>query len=157
VPGFQNAYLHMVSPYFHARGGRSMVSEYPLSREDVDQHRHQPDVIFRGDDPERRTNLKGEESRAKQEWFDFPYRQLLPRGIDGLLATGRAAIIQPPVTRVRWMVFLMGQAAGIAAALAARDGVGPRDINVRDLQRILVETYGMDFGGAERLRELGLG
>ncbi len=86
--------------------------------------------------------------------YDFPYRQFLPRGIDGLLVTGRACIIQPPSLRVRWMVFLMGQAAGAAAALAA--GSGTRGFECKTLQSILHRKYQMPMGDSARLRELGI-
>ena len=88
--------------------------------------------------------------------FDFPYRQLLPKKIEGLLAAGHSAIIQPPVTRVRWMVFLMAQAAGIAAALTAKKGVMPRERNVEELQSLLYNWYQVPLGDKERRRELGL-
>ena len=35
------------------------------------------------------------------------------------------------------MVFLMGQAAGAAAALAAKAAVSPRALDVRELQKLL--------------------
>ena len=68
---------------------------------------------------------------------DIPYRMLLPKTIDGLLAAGRSAIMRGPQIRCRYSVPLMGQAAGIAAALAVKEGKEPRNINVRELQRIL--------------------
>ena len=46
LPGFEDAYLHFVSPYFHARGGRSMVSEHPLTRADIDEAPRKDDVVF---------------------------------------------------------------------------------------------------------------
>jgi hypothetical protein len=156
VPGFQNAYLHMVSPYFHSRGGRSIVSEYPVQMEDSLTQRRFADVIFQADNPTPRVQVYGESSRANQVFYDFPYRQLVPRAIDGLLCVGRAAIIQPPILRLRWMVFLMGQAAGVAAALAARANQNPRNIDVTELQKVLHGTYGVSLGNEARLHELGL-
>ena len=156
VPGFESSYLHIIAPYFQSRGGRSVISEHPITVEDAQQGRRHEDVIFVADDPEVRVHQKGEQSRALQQGFDFPYRQLLPREVKGLLVAGRAAIIQPPVTRVRWMVFLMGQAAGAAAALAAKAGVTPHDLNVQELQHLLYHKYQVPLGDEIRLRELGL-
>ena len=34
----------------------------------------------------------------------------------------------------------MGQGVGIAAALAARDGIQPRSVNVAEVQKILTEN-----------------
>ena len=156
IPGFKDAYLHIVSSYFHSRGGRSIVSESPVTLEDAREGRLKDDVVFVGDDPERRTSREGEESRGDIHGFDFPYRQFLPREVEGLLVTGRAAIIQPPVMRARWMVFLMGQAAGAAAALAARAGTTPRALDVKELQHLLHHQYQSPIGDDVRLRELGI-
>jgi len=40
----------------------------------------------------------------------------------------------------------MGQVAGLAAAMAVAAGVTPRSIDVRQLQRALVERYGVPLG-----------
>jgi hypothetical protein len=148
VPGFENAYLHVISPYFHVRGGRSAVSERPLTVEDARAGRRMDDVVFVANDTENKIRI--------EEGFDFPYRQLLPRAVEGLLVTGRSAIIQPPVTRTRWKVFLMGQAAGATAALATRSGVTPRNVDVGELQRLLYRKYEAPLGDKNRLQELGL-
>ena len=72
------------------------------------------------------------------------------------MVTGRAAIVQPPCMRVRWMVFLMGQAVGAAAVFAIRVGVTPRDLDIGEVQRLLYHVYDVAFGDKERLRELGI-
>jgi len=162
VPGFEESYLHFVAPYFHARGGRSIVSEYSLTMKDVQEQQRQDDVVFIADQhsfPQGFDRVvTGDEvyGYIPERTFDFPYRQLLPKKIKGLLAAGRSAIIQPPETRVRWMVFLMGQAAGAAAALAVKKGVIPRKLDVKELQSLLYHNYQVPFGDKERLRELGL-
>jgi len=162
VPGFEESYLHFVAPYFHARGGRSIVSEYSLTMKDVEEERRQDDVVFIADKHSFPGGfdriVTGDEvyGYIPERTFDFPYRQLLPKKIKGLLAAGRSAIIQPPVTRVRWMVFLMGQAAGAAAALSAKKGLMPRELNVKGLQSLLYHNYQVPFGDKERLRELGI-
>ena len=162
VPGFEESYLHFVAPYFHARGGRSIVSEYSLTTKDLEQEQRHDDVIFLSCVPnfpqgfDRVVTGDDVYGYTPKRTFDFPYRQLLPKKIEGLLAVGRSAIIQPPETRVRWMVFLMGQAAGAAAALASKKDVMPRELNVKDLQTLLYNKYQVPLGDKERLRELGL-
>jgi len=49
----------------------------------------------------------------------------------------------------------MGQAGGVAAALAARASIGPRRLPIRELQRALLRE-GFYLGDQGRLRELGL-
>ncbi len=71
-----------------------------------------------------------------------PYRSLLPVKMDGLIAAGlglcahRDAIA---VIRMQPDIQNQGYAAGVAAAMAAAAGVPPRDIDVKALQRHLVE------------------
>lgn len=159
VPGFENSYLHIIAPYFHSRGGRSIVSRRPITVADVKAGRKLDDVVFVAiDDDFWELCLPGKAGPTTEmdHSFDFPYRQLLPREVQGLLVTGRAAIIQPPVMRPRWQVFLMGQAAGVAAALAARADLTPDRVNVTELQRLLHREYQAPLGDDDRLQELGI-
>jgi len=146
VPGFEHSYLHLISPYFASRGGRSIVSERPVTMDDYTNDQRFDDVVF-----------VANSGREKLETgFDFPYRQFLPRGVEGLLVTGRAALIQPPTTRTRWKVLLMGQATGLAAAMAATAGVTPREVDVKELQSVLYHQYQLPLGDEGRMQELGL-
>jgi len=165
MPGFEDSYLHFVSPYFHARGGRAIVSECPLTQRDVEQTPRKDDVVFIifKREPERHgkaypLDVTGDDvyGYTPISAFDFPYRQLLPQKVEGLLAAGRSAIVQPPAMRNRWMVFMMGQAAGAAAGLAVKNSVTPRDLNVAELQRLLHHEYQVPLGDSGRLKELGL-
>jgi len=71
-----------------------------------------------------------------------PYRCLIPQKVDGVLVTGlgmsahRDAL---PLLRMQADVQNQGYAAGIAAAESAKNGVAPRDIDIRKLQRKLAE------------------
>ena len=95
-------------------------------------------------------------SRGDPAWADFPYRVMLPKGVDGLMAVGRCASgIPDTLVRHRMMVKVMGQACGTAAALAARKGVSPKQIDVKELQKLLLDA-GFYLGDKQRLAELGL-
>ena len=70
----------------------------------------------------------------------IPYRSLVPARMDGMLAAGRnsscdtrahAALREVPEC------WVMGEAAGLAAAMAVRDGIQPRDVVVAALQASL--------------------
>ena len=50
----------------------------------------------------------------------------------------------------------LGQAAGTAAAMIAQTGATARSLDVRALQRRLLQE-GFNLGEEERLRQLGLG
>ena len=70
--------------------------------------------------------------------------------------TGNGSRGHDPHTRERTNMMALGQATGIAAALAAANGVTPRELDVKELQRTLLRV-GYYLGDEERLRELGLG
>lgn len=148
VPGFENSYLLSVSPYFHTRGGRSVVTEYVLTEDDLKEGRRFDDVVF--------LNFGCESSTVVEQGYDFPYRQLLPKGLDGILVAGKSAIIQPPTNRTRWKCFLMGNVAGVAAAMAVKKGVSPSKIDIKQLQKTLYHKYHIELGNEERLKELGI-
>ena len=78
---------------------------------------------------------------------DFPYRALLPRGIEGMLIAGRCASqthLGATTCKSMGNMMAMGQAAGIAAALSSIEGCTPRQLDVRKIQAKLHEM------GAER-------
>jgi hypothetical protein len=77
------------------------------------------------------------ESRGFNE---LPYRMLTPEGIDNLLVAGRCASMThdgQSAARVSGACFVMGEAAGTAAALALGGNTIPRDIAVDKLQNQL--------------------
>jgi len=84
------------------------------------------------------TMRKREELYPPQEdWYDIPYRCLVPKKIDNLLVSGRciSATHQGMAgARVMGTCMAIGQAAGTAAALAADAGAGPREVDVTTLR-----------------------
>lgn len=71
-----------------------------------------------------------------------PYRSLLPKNLDGILVTGLGISMERDATAmVRMQLDLanQGYAAGVAAMLAVTNEVQPRDINIKELQKILIE------------------
>jgi len=74
------------------------------------------------------------------DWYDIPYRCLVPKDMDNLLVSGRciSATHQAMAgARVMGTCMAIGQAAGTAAALAVRDGIRPREVDVEELRRVL--------------------
>lgn len=145
VPGYEDAYLYVVSPYFQARGGKSIESERALTLEDVAAGARFDDVIYTYYD----------DKRYVEGGVDVPFRMLIPKGVDGLIASGRSAMKRGPQFRQRYSAQQMGQVAGTAAALAARAGVSPRDLDIRILQKTLLAAR-HHIAPPERLRQLGL-
>jgi hypothetical protein len=69
-----------------------------------------------------------------------PYRSLVPRALDGLLAAGRHISCDANshgFMREIPQCWLTGHAAGVGAAVAANRGVQPRAVDVAEVRRIL--------------------
>jgi len=76
-----------------------------------------------------------------------PYRSLLPEGMEGLLAAGRCistSHVAASAGKSMGNCFATGHAAGVAAALAAKTGKKPRDLDVSEIQKILTSD-GVDL------------
>jgi hypothetical protein len=72
----------------------------------------------------------------------FPYRALLPKKIENLLVAGRcASATQAGQSCGKSMGNMMdlGQACGIAASLAVKQDKTPRQLEVKQIQKILVD------------------
>jgi len=77
-----------------------------------------------------------------------PYRSLVPQKVENLVVAGRCiSAKQDAMVQLRLIpaCFVTGQAAGTAAALALREGVTPRQLDVSLLQQT-VSSQGMDLG-----------
>jgi hypothetical protein len=145
VPGFEKSYIVDLPPQLGIRETRRVIGGHMLSGEDVlgcasfddsigvngwpmEQH-VAGDVIFKFPPIP--------ESRGFNE---LPYRMLVPEGLDNLLMAGRCASMThegQSAARVSGGCFVMGEAAGTAAALALGGNTNPRDIAVEKLQQQL--------------------
>ncbi|NWG14965.1 MAG: FAD-dependent oxidoreductase [Acidobacteria bacterium] len=155
VPGCENAFIVSISPYLGLRGGPCIEGEYVFTLDDAKAGRRFDDVmyLFGENRALQHTCLK----EGKCKWVDVPYRVMIPKKIDGLLAVGRSASgIPDTVLRNVMAVQHMGQAGGTAAALAIKNRVEVRSLNVKELQRKLLEA-GFYLGDESRLKELRLG
>jgi hypothetical protein len=75
------------------------------------------------------------------DWFDIPYRTLVPQALDGLLVSGRcisADYQAMGAMRVIGPCMAIGEAAGVAAAMAAEAGLSPRDVDTQELRQRLM-------------------
>jgi len=74
------------------------------------------------------------------DYYLIPYRCLIPKGVENLLMAGRFVSCTHEAqasARVMGPAVVMGQAIGTAAALSIKEGVSPRDLDVRLLQTTL--------------------
>jgi hypothetical protein len=147
IPGFRDCFLLSVAPAISIRASRRIVGEYQLTRDDIECQARFPDAIARGSYPMSVQSLT--QPNVRQHLFvrdggdyDIPYRSLVPEKIDGLLVAGRClSATREAAGSVRMGAQCMasGHAAGVAAAMAARDSVPPRAVPVENLRRTLRE------------------
>jgi ribulose 1,5-bisphosphate synthetase/thiazole synthase len=74
-------------------------------------------------------------------YMQIPYRCMLPKGVQGLLVAGRAIggdAVAHAATRNMACCAVLGQGAGIAAALASKAKTGPDGIKIKDVQAELI-------------------
>ena len=132
---FGNAHLSATGSLLGVRETRRIVGDYVLTTEDYFARRSFPDEICRNSYPiDIHTTAKeaeeGHEVEAmnrfenygKGESHGIPYRCLTPKGLPNVLVAGRSISTDRVVqgsTRVMPVCLAMGEAAGVAAAMAA--------------------------------------
>ena len=132
-----------------SRERRRLVGVFRVSPVDLVLGRTYPDVIVQAcsafDTHGQTTHplfvLREAGARSARVSGNVPYRALLPKDVDGLLVTGLGISAHRdamPVLRMKADVRNQGYAAGLAAALCAKNGLVPRQLDVKDLQRRLV-------------------
>jgi hypothetical protein len=141
VPGFERAYLDQSAPQIGVRESRRIRGEYVLTGEDVVEARKFRDAVARCNYPidihsptGAGTVIRGV---PKGDYYEIPYRCLLPLGVDNLLVAGRCiSSTHEGQASLRTMptCFAMGQAAGVAAAIAVEQRTSPREVPAEDLR-----------------------
>ena len=89
---------------------------------------------------------------AEGSYYTIPFRALVPREIENLLFAGRILSADPTAfASVRGMpqCMAMGQAVGIAANLALRDGVAVQEISHSELVSVLQDQGLRGLGGTD--------
>jgi hypothetical protein len=127
VPGFEQAELADIATQVGVRETRRIRGAYALSGEDVQDGARFDDAIGLNCWPmEVHAAGRIEWGFARDPdnaYNQLPYRMLLPQGVDNLHVAGRCASMTRPgqsAARARGGCFVMGQAAGTAAALRLR-------------------------------------
>ena len=137
-PELADARLAETPAMYGVRQTRFIEGEYKLTGEDAIQGRRFPDVVALSSCPI--ISYYGYRRYLEHEGYDIPYRCLVPKRVENLLVAGRCiSSDQRAYESHRAMIPIMaiGQAAGTAAALAAREDTPPRRLRVADLQKAL--------------------
>jgi 2-polyprenyl-6-methoxyphenol hydroxylase-like FAD-dependent oxidoreductase len=138
-PALAEARVVETPPLLGIRQTRFIEGEYKLTAEDAIEGRRFDDVIAISSCAI--IHSYGYRRYLEHEGYDIPYRCLVPKGVDQILIAGRCiSSEQQPYESHRAMIPIMaiGEAAGTAAALAAQQGVAPRELDVATLQDTLI-------------------
>ncbi len=142
-PGLASAHLLQVAAQIGIRETRHIEGEYVLTRNDVVRGARFDDAIARCAYPidiHDPTGTRFSLSPIEADYYEIPYRALVPQGVDNLLVAGRcfsATHEAAASARVIPPVYAMGQGAGTAAAICTRQHIGPRDVSGARLRALL--------------------
>lgn len=140
VPGAEHCYLEQLGNILGVRDTRRIVGEYALTYEDSQNGPDFPDGVAR----------KYGYIDANQVYigkmhsgFLYPYRSMLPKGVDGLLIAGRcgsATFLGHAAGKSMGNMMEVGIAAGTAAAICGQENILPREVDIAKLRRDLMDV-----------------
>lgn len=143
IPGFSES--NFIGGYIlGVRETRRFIGDYELTEDDVLAGRKFNDNIGLGAYPLDMHDPDGGNVTFTQIGGDgsygIPYRCLLPQGVENVLVAGRCiSATHKALASVRSIAscMVMGQAAGLAAAIATREKKSAKEVDVRYLQTCL--------------------
>jgi hypothetical protein len=149
IPGFENARLAATAPALYVRETRHIDGFYTMTVRDILLRRQFEDRIAVASYPIDIHPYRPDWSNPYapvRHVYSIPFRSLVPKGVAGLLVASRSFSATSEAAgsaRVIPTTMGMGHAAGVAAAICAKDGCLPETIIrtpalMRRLQQVLV-------------------
>ncbi len=158
IPGFENARLLHTSTQIGVRETRRLIGEYSLTGDDVRDGVKFSDSIAVGCwpiDVHPSEGQVGVHAMHVPLPYSIPYHTLVPQKVDGLLAAGRCISVDREAlgsTRVGATCAALGHAAGVAAGIAVREHIQPRQVSIDKVRAELTRQQAIvdpPIGGAE--------
>lgn len=162
IDGFADAEIVTSGSLLGVRESRRITGDYVLNRDDYLARRDFADEIGRYNFPadihpprpgraelEEHKRIFHNEGYRSGESYGIPYRILLPQTLNNVLTCGRCVSTDRYVhasLRVIPGCWITGQAAGLAAAMAVKNHIAPRAVDVKVLQHQL-RKLGVYFHG----------
>lgn len=147
VPGFEKCRVKSAASTLGVRESRRVVGDAVVDDADVVEGRKHADAVVHDawflidiHNPKGGGQAEGHSKMAKP--YDIRYGALLPKGVEGLLTAGRCISgTHRAHASYRVMVpcMAMGEAAGIAAALAAAGNRTPRQVRAEEVRGVLAK------------------
>jgi glycine/D-amino acid oxidase-like deaminating enzyme len=131
--GCENSFVNDTGVQVGVRQTRQVQGVATLRNEDVLSRRKQRSAVARSPWPIELH--KGDKPRLEwliEDYYEVPYECFVPERGESLLVAGRCLSAEHEAmasARVTGPCFAYGQAVGLAAAIAARDGIAPRKID----------------------------
>ena len=141
VPGFEESYINWAAIQLGVRASKITICDHMISLDEITSATRFEDEIglFGFEDL---MSYKHPECEIKDPGFyGFPYRMLLPKGCDNLLMAGRCVTTDIKAhmsTRNVPGCQVMGQGAGVAAALCAKKDCTTRELSYPVLRDALL-------------------
>ncbi len=145
VPGYERCRVKSTAGTLGVRETRRVMGDAMLTDDDVAEGRKRADAIVHDawflidiHNPTGGGQAEGHSHPAQP--YDIPYGAFLPKGVDGLLTAGRCISGTHRAHasyRVMTPCMAMGEAVGVAAALAAAQEVIPRVVHADDIRAVL--------------------
>ncbi len=142
--GLEDSFLMMTAAEIGVRESRMIVGDYVLTEEDCRNCVKFEDAIAACNYDIDIHNPEGSGTShyyfPKGEYYTIPYRALIPKGASNILVAGRCISSDHGAQasyRIMPVVCCIGEAAGSAIALAAKNNCSTREINTSELQNLL--------------------
>ena len=145
VPGFEKAWLEHSAAFVGIRESRVIVGKYVMTAQDILEQKPFEDAIAVAGYPVDIHHAKGGDCTMLfcEDAYQIPYGVLVPQKIKGLLVAGRCSAMDHEAmaaTRVMSTCMALGEAAGVAARIAAADGVDVGEVDITKVQQALLEN-----------------
>lgn len=144
IPGCENSYLLSTGLQIGIRESRMIEGQYTLTVEDLKSLARFPDAIAVANYDIDIHNPEGAGTShyyfGEGEWYEIPYRCLVPKGISNLLVAGRCiSSTHEAQASYRIMPYCaeLGHAAGAAVSVAVKNGTDLPGVDITQLQEIL--------------------
>jgi glycine/D-amino acid oxidase-like deaminating enzyme len=136
IPGFEQASIHSIAHHIGVRESRRIVGRAKVVREAFTKRQKFPDAIAKVSYTIDIHNPDGTGTEIEHmppgEWYEIPYGCIVPADVDNLLVAGRPISVDHAIhssMRVMPPVVSIGQAAGMAAAMAVEQGCLPPELD----------------------------
>lgn len=151
VPGFENCYIISAASLLGIRETRHFKGMATLTESDILEAKIFSDWVVRDAHFNFDVhNITGagldktgvQKKFSQQKGYTIPYGCLVPEKLDGLLLSGRnisGTHMAHSNFRVMPICIGIGEAGGIAAAIAVKNNIKTRDVKASDIQSILLE------------------